>query len=365
MSWSLLLLALAGPAGAAGTSARAELARLDEEMILLVEKSAWGGVERAYLQMKALDGKGGAKLGWEHHRLGALAAQARGDVLETWRRVRAAEAIESHEETLMWLARLEATHGRVVVELSPLVFGGVPLEALDPFSDPGAPKVVQAAQKQLDEHHFFDGLLPLGRYRVGTVRFDVDGGPLVQVAVAPGQAKSPPVAQAPGTLRLVATAAPPSSAEFAKAAELASEAARSVSGVTSVEVLPLPGQRIYAEFGEGTLEVLGLTAEQVAEQVRADLAAAATGLTVSANAVGVPAGEVKLERFSQVPIRFGDGSANLGALARVREAADHTAQPPGLEISLAPGTDPATAQAAILEKVAQEPGAAGLGLTRQ
>ncbi|MCB9683900.1 MAG: hypothetical protein H6738_01900 [Alphaproteobacteria bacterium] len=362
--WTILLLLLSGgPAYAAGTGARAEMDRLNEEMKILVEKNAWTGVERTYLKMLALQDRG-VVLAWEQHRLGALAAQARGDVLETWRRLRAAEAVGSHEETLVWLATLEATHGRVVIELSPLVFGDVPIEALDAFSDPGSARVVKAAQESLSEHRFFDGLLPLGRYHVGTVPFDVDGGPMVRVTVGPGQGKSAPVVEQPGTVRLVATATPEPK-EFLRAAEAARQALIDLDGVDSVEILPLPGQRLYAEFGDGTLDVLGLTATEVATQVRTQLGLDPTKVSITANGVGVPAGEVRAERLSQVDIQFTDGSAHLGSMARVREAVDHAAQPPGLRVRLRPGVDPNVVRTAIVARLEQTPNSEPLHLAAQ
>ncbi|MCA9489675.1 MAG: efflux RND transporter permease subunit [Myxococcales bacterium] len=362
--WTILFLLLSGgPAGAAGTGARAEMDRLGEEMRILVEKNAWAGVERTYLKMLALQGRG-LVLGWEQHRLGALAAQSRGDVLETWKRLRAAEAAGSHKETLVWLATLEATHGRVVIELSPLVFGDVPIEVLDPFSDPGAARVVKAAQESLSEHRFFDGLLPLGRYHVGTVPFDVDGGPMVRVMVGPGQGKSAPIAEQPGTVRIVATAAAEPK-DFGRAAEAARQALIDLDGVASVEVLPLPGQRLYAEFGDGTLDVLGLTATEVATQVRTQLGLDPTKVSITANGIGVPAGEVRAERLSQVDIQFADGSANLGSMARVRESIDHAAQPAGLRVRLRPGVDPAMVRSAIAARLEQTPTSAPLQLAVQ
>jgi hypothetical protein len=347
----LTLLPLLGPglpSSAFAGSAKAELQQLDEDVRVLVNKNAWSGVERIYVQMAALEARG-AKLTWEYHKWGALAAQSRGDVLATWHRLRAAEAVESHEETLVWLATLEATHGRAVVELSPLVFGEVALEPASPVVDPAAQKTIAQASASLTQTRTFDGLLPLGQYRVGNVGFGIDGGPMVRVRVEPGQARGK-LATEPGTVRLVAGAVPARVGDLDRALDAARTAAEGTPGVASVEVVGLAGRRVYADFSPGSLEMLGLTPSLVAEQVRAALGARPTDVLPGPDSVAVSA-QIGLERLKAVTLVFEGGEVTVGSVCRLGEAPDRTAPPPGLLLRLAPSVDPEVVRTAVLQRL--------------
>lgn len=346
--WLLPFVAPFGMDDAFAGSARAELQRLDEEVRTLVEKNAWGGVERTYLQMAALESSG-VKLTWEQHKWGALAAQARGDVFATWQRLRAAEAVEAHEETLTWLATVEATHGRAVIELSPLVFGEVAVESLDPVADPAAQRTIALASKILTETRTFDGLLPLGRYRIGSVAFAIDGGPLVRVRVEPGQAHAK-VVSTPGTLRFVAGAIPEKATELTTELESARELAAGTPGVATVAVVPLPERRLYADFAPGSLDSLGLSPTEVAGQIRAALGVRATEVVVTAEAVAVPAA-IGVDRLKGVKLAFDGGTVTVGGVCKLREAPDRTAPPPGLLLVLTPSADGEVVRKAILQRL--------------
>jgi hypothetical protein len=349
----MTLLPLLGPLwvseGIAG-SAKAELQQLDEDVRILVDKNAWSGVERAYLQMTPLEARG-ARLTWEHHRWGALAAQARGDVMATWMRLRAAEAVESHEETLTWLATLEAGHGRAVIELSPLVFGEVAVESLTSQPDPAAQRTITSASATLSQTRVFDGLLPLGRYRIGAVQFDIDGGPLVRVFVEPGQARAKAEPAPPGTLRFVANAVPTEASDADRALEQVREAFAGTPGVAGVSVIPRPGRRLYADFAAGSLDSLGLTPTGVAQQIREGLGVRPTDVVVSQDSVGVPVA-IGLDRLKAVPLVFESGKVTLGAVSRLREAPDRAAPPMGLLVQLTPSADPAQVREALLQRSA-------------
>jgi hypothetical protein len=345
MWWALLLLL--GPTDVFAGSAKAELQQLDEEVRLLVAKNAWTGVERIYLQMAPLESRG-VHLEWDHHLWGALAAQARGDVLSTWQRLRAAEAVESREESLVWLATLEATHGRASIELSPLVFGAVTLETLDPVVDPTAQKTIDLASRLLTETRTFDGLLPLGRYRLGVVRFDIDGGPLIRVRVEPGQAKARALPTPPGTLRFVAQVLPTAPGAVDAGLAGAREAAAGTPGVASAVVVPVPDRRLYVDFAPGALESLGLTATEAAAQLR--VALAPLEVLPGPDSVSVPPA-AGAERVGAVPLAFEGGSVTVKAVARVSEAPDRTAPPPGLLLELTPTADAETVRQAVLQRV--------------
>lgn len=342
-------LGIAAPATWAGPSreARAEAVRLADELPRLARKGAWTGVERGYLQLLALE-RDGQAVSHDAHVLGAQAARARGDVYETWLRLQRALAVENDLDTRTWLATLEATHGRVVIEVSTLARGEVTLESLDPISDPDAARTVARAATELSERRRFDGLLPLGRYRVGSAGFDVYGGPTVALSVGPTQLRAPEAAPPSPTLTWVATTLPEDPAARDAAARAARDAASAVPGVRSAESRPAPPLRRYAELSEEALDVLGITTTGVARAVRAQLGLPDTAVTVQPTAIGVPP-TVTPEALATVSLDLDDGGrVNVGAIARsLRDAPDHTVAPAGLVVQVAPDASPADVRAAV------------------
>ncbi len=157
-----VLLLLASPAASAGKTPEviAEARRLTGESEELAQKGAWGGVERTYLQLVALDRKG-AKLTHDAHVLGAHAAQNRGDPLTTYERPKAAIDVEMKLETLAWKADIEATYSRFgfVVEVAPGYQGSLQVKALEPLFDPVHQQALQRFQATLEEQRFADVLL--------------------------------------------------------------------------------------------------------------------------------------------------------------------------------------------------------------
>lgn len=358
--WLALLLGT-DPAAASPREHRAQHALLHEELVLLVRKNAWSGVERVYLQLLALE-HAGLALTHDDHLWGAMAAQARGDGMATWRRLRAAEAVESRQETRDWLAMIEVANGRVVIELSPLVFGEVAVAPVDPIVDPAAVSALAAASRELTERRRFDGLLPLGRYAVGTERFDLYGQPeAVRVVVDPGEAKGT-VAQELGILRLVATRLPTDPAAFPPAAEAARAAVARLDGVASVEVVSPAPTRLYAEFSGASLDTLGLTPTDLARQIQGRLGLPDHALTVGPTAIGVPREAATAEALAALEVAFADGHIPLASVATLREAPDHTAPPPGLAVTLDAAADRDRVRADAEAVLAQVGAAEALGL---
>jgi multidrug efflux pump subunit AcrB len=140
-------------------------------------------------------------------------------------------------------------------------------------------------------------------------------------------------------IRLVATQLPSDPAAFGLAAQAASAAVAAVAGVAKVEVIPAAAERLYAEFDELSLQALGLTPTDLARQIREPLGLDPLSVTVGPSAIGLPSEQVAVERLREVPVAFEGGEVTLASVARIRQAPDHTAPPPGLAITLAPGAD--------------------------
>lgn len=162
---TLLLTALfvAPSASAAQTAVdpsvvSAEVHRLREELILLARKNAWTGVDRVYGEMESL---APAQLQASDHWTAAQAAASEGDVALAVRRVRCALATgEPVPEAREWLAGIARRYGKVHLD-------GRTLEAAHAPFAPDEVAAVRHAALTLDEEGSFDGLLPVGKYRVG------------------------------------------------------------------------------------------------------------------------------------------------------------------------------------------------------
>lgn len=180
----ILALALStAPAYAGKKADSAEMYRLGRETEKLAEKNAWSGVDRNYGQMVALESKD-VVIPVDIHMLGAQAARARGSVLDTWRRLKSAlEQDPMSEEAMVWLANIGANYGEVNLVVSPAFKDEVVLEALDVGFAPDQRTTIDAARAALTEERRFDGLLPLGRYRLGHVPFDIVGEPRFTVTL--------------------------------------------------------------------------------------------------------------------------------------------------------------------------------------
>jgi len=161
----------------------AEAQRLSQEIGRLANRNAWAGVARGYAALIEVPG---AQLTVQHHLLGAHAAQSAGDVNVVWTCLnRALEVDPRHEDALMWWATLLANYGEVSLKVPKRYNGEAALIGQDFSFNPEHVRVFQAAQAALDENRSYTGLLPLGRYQLGAQKFEIIGGPLVEVKLKP------------------------------------------------------------------------------------------------------------------------------------------------------------------------------------
>jgi len=167
------------PVPAATPEDTAEAHRLLREMDKLAAKGAWAGVERSYESLRALED---VEVAVETHLLAASASRQRGDLTETWRRLnRVLELDGLHEDTHIQIATIEATYGEVSLKVHKKWRGEAPLEARDLGFSPEHHTALEKARAALADRREYDGLLPLGRYSLGTELFEVIGGPRVEV----------------------------------------------------------------------------------------------------------------------------------------------------------------------------------------
>ena len=124
----------------------------------------------------------GLEISYDYNMLGAKASKELGNVNELSERLEAAEAIDGTEEVFFEQALLFAAYGKVKLRVARKV-EDPSLEMLDPAFDPVVRRTVESADQVLKAERSFEGLLPLGRYRVGDTRFDVVGEPLLTVKV--------------------------------------------------------------------------------------------------------------------------------------------------------------------------------------
>ena len=169
------LLALAAPSRAGASDA--EAVRLRAEMEDLAARTSWKGVDTAYRQLDALKG---AEPTYDDHVLGALAARQLGEVNDAWWRLKRAAALDGTEEVYTEIALLEAYYGPVDLVVSKHWRDPIALEALDPPFEAVPRAVIERARLTLDDAHRYQGLLPLGRYDLSGVAFEVIGGPEVK-----------------------------------------------------------------------------------------------------------------------------------------------------------------------------------------
>ncbi|MCK6502450.1 hypothetical protein L6R53_03480 [Myxococcota bacterium] len=167
-----LALALPAPAGAADPVAQAEVQRLSIELRDRVEEARWEAADAAYRRLAAVQE---GQPSYADHWRGYLAAQALGDAiaqaarLAAAREIQATPEVDQAEATLMaWFGRVELRLHRRLDPRPELVMDAVPFEA-------DQRRVLEAATTALAEQGRYEGLLPLGMYRLGEVPFEVLG----------------------------------------------------------------------------------------------------------------------------------------------------------------------------------------------
>jgi len=362
---AILAAALLGSPAWAGKKAanQAEVRRLYEDADRLSDRGAWSGVERAYLQMLTLERKG-AELTHDHHLLGAMAAQNRGDPFATWERLRRAQELESRMETLTQLATIEATYSRFEIEIHPSFDGEITLTSLDPLFDPVHRATLEAAEATLQENRYLEGLLPLGRYRLAEqVALESYGGEPQQVVLRANRATvldpseidfELPDPDAMGRTLSVVARADLDARSWSKLASTLQSQLLELEGVDAIEVRPVPPARYFADFQPQALADLGLSGEALADAIRSAHQLPDAQLEVKARQLVVdPDGVKNLEALAQTEVTIDDIQLALNTLAKLREGPQPGAPAAGLELKLTATSDaPAvrSAVAAVLDK---------------
>jgi hypothetical protein len=151
----------------AGAAERGEIKRLSEEIEQLAARNAWPGVERSFRQLQAL----GGSLDFEAWVRGAQAARSRGDIAAVRDRLIAAREVGWDPTVDEWLGDIEVRFGHAVLRADPSAH--LRLECDDPPMDPDLARAIAFARDELGQTGTFDGLLPVGLYRVLDTRFGV------------------------------------------------------------------------------------------------------------------------------------------------------------------------------------------------
>lgn len=184
----LLATLVAVPAHA---SAEAERYRLQQELQKLASRNAWNGVERTYADLVKLQ----LPLAPIDHLLASQAAQNRGETIAAMDRLAlavdacdeaSAAADPSWQEAKRGLDALRSRYGKVDISVVP-----PRLPALIRYDPPFAVQEREAiarAREQLSQSRAYVGLLPVGKYMVDGLAFEVEtGAELLRIRVVPPQ----------------------------------------------------------------------------------------------------------------------------------------------------------------------------------
>lgn len=153
----------------AGAREEAELERYVTDIASLSERQAWDGVERSYEKVLELPG---VEVPREVHMNAALAARSVGNMGAVVERLERAQKVEAEDETAAWLNEINESYGRVTLTVPK---GVVLVPEVMPFA-PDQRLQVESAGKALVEEGHFDGMLPVGKYTLGGVGFEVVAG---------------------------------------------------------------------------------------------------------------------------------------------------------------------------------------------
>lgn len=158
----------------AGRASEAEADRLTHEIAMLEQRGAWKGVDRAY--ERAVDT--GEPLAEEVHVAGARASLQAGNADQARERLLAAYEVDRSAELLAWLTTFSREYSRLHVRVDP----GATLEVERRHFHPDRARIVDRAAEILAATQRFDGLLPVGRYRIGSFWFKIepDGADIVK-----------------------------------------------------------------------------------------------------------------------------------------------------------------------------------------
>lgn len=158
----------------------AEHTRLSEEIARLAKRNAWGGVEKFFVELESLEGR--SELTCDEYYNGAMAARGLGDITSVYKRLNLAlksSGQDDHRADVMpWLNELNVNYAYVTIRRNESKAWTNLLMKNLPFA-PDKRSAVEAAQVQIRDKSYFEGLLPIGAYDVGfegqNTR-NVDGG---------------------------------------------------------------------------------------------------------------------------------------------------------------------------------------------
>lgn len=183
-AWTLFcclsLAALASPPSS-NDPAQAEMMRLTQDLSNLAKRQHWQGVERVYEKILAIPNTAPH---YEVHRLAADASKAKGDMAATLDRLERASAIDPREDDLQFMAALRENYGYVILETTPRRPVTLSVDQM-PFP-PDQRLQIKAAMVACDKEGHFDGMLPIGMYRLENKVFEVTRGLTIQVELAEG-----------------------------------------------------------------------------------------------------------------------------------------------------------------------------------
>lgn len=188
-------------------AAEAERYRLEQEMDRLAQRVTWPGVERTYAAMIELQ----VPISTHSHYTAALAAEARGDMLESWIRLERAlrekgalevpEAAEGSISALKILPesvdesepsaaaaraafeQLRSRYGRVHLTVEKGRLPALVRRGENPFSATER-EAIRRGREKLVSTNTYVGLLPIGAYMIDGEGFEVRAGESVVVHVA-------------------------------------------------------------------------------------------------------------------------------------------------------------------------------------
>ncbi|MEQ1507768.1 MAG: hypothetical protein ABMB14_36405 [Myxococcota bacterium] len=137
-----------------------EYVRLSEEIERLALKNAWPGVERTFVQLLET----GVHPGFDDWLRGAQAARTRGDLAAVRERLAAANALREDPAVLDWLWDIDSRYGPVSLRCDPGSFLTLDVDATP--MDPDLQRAIAFGRAAIHRDCAFDGLLPIGEYRL-------------------------------------------------------------------------------------------------------------------------------------------------------------------------------------------------------
>ena len=173
----LLLLSL--QLNALATPEMAEYERISEDIKKLSKRNLWEVVEKRYIEMSDL----GVQLTYKDYLIGAQAAQERGDIFLTRKRLMMSVKLKQKRSTQRWIEEINEGYGYVTLKTSSSK--GSELAAAAIPMDPVQVKSIDFAKDQLGSERHFSGMLPVGEYDFGGEILIVEAGVAKQIDISP------------------------------------------------------------------------------------------------------------------------------------------------------------------------------------